>query len=186
MVKRLKRMPATSLRRSEHERSWTPHVQSIMTWAYIAGFFDGEGSLTQNGHGCRITIPQTNLEVLQAIKQFTRCGRVIHVTKRRPHWKESWTFAISRQSDVLRFLRRITPFLVVKRALIVAQCPRITMMVERLKREEAARIGQRRTMRDLRRRGWSYRAIGNRVGMDWGWVRRIALRAAPERATKAS
>ncbi|MDO8621975.1 MAG: LAGLIDADG family homing endonuclease [bacterium] len=151
-----------------------------MTWEYIAGFFDGEGSLTQNGRGCRITIPQTNLKVLQAIKQFTRCGRVIRVTKRRPHWKESWVFSISRQSDVLRFLQHVTPFLIVKHALSVTQRPRIATMVERLEQEETARVRQRRTVRSLRRRGWSYRAIGKRVGLDWGWIRRIALHAAPK------
>ncbi|HPA25214.1 MAG TPA: LAGLIDADG family homing endonuclease [bacterium] len=45
-----------------------------MTWNYVAGFFDGEGSITKNGSGFRITIVQTNKEVLEEIKKFIQLG----------------------------------------------------------------------------------------------------------------
>lgn len=48
-----------------------------MTWEYIAGFFDGEGSICHNGKGYRVTIVQTNQEVLDDIVQFSGVGSVI-------------------------------------------------------------------------------------------------------------
>ena len=59
-----------------------------MNWSYIAGFFDGEGSVAHNGKGFRITIAQTDLEILNLIKDFTGVGHVIEVTKRKKHWKK--------------------------------------------------------------------------------------------------
>ena len=86
-----------------------------MTWQYISGFFDGEGSLCHNGKGYRITIPQTSESVLQSIKTFVGSGQVIHVTKRKVHWKESWVFYIARQEDVYMFLRKIAAHVIVKK-----------------------------------------------------------------------
>ncbi len=48
-----------------------------MTWNYVVGFFDGEGSITKNGSGFRITIVQTNKEVLEEIKKFIQLGGVL-------------------------------------------------------------------------------------------------------------
>lgn len=148
-----------------------------MTWAYIAGFFDGEGSVTRNGSGFRVTIPQTNIEVLQTIQQFVGCGSVIHVTKRRSHWKESWTYAIAKQTEVLHFLKRIAPHLVVKRDLVRTIIPGISRSVTQYGRSTARREQRLRVAVALRRRGWTYRSIGRRVGMDWGWTRRMILRS---------
>ncbi|MBI4449471.1 LAGLIDADG family homing endonuclease [Candidatus Uhrbacteria bacterium] len=148
-----------------------------MTWAYIAGFFDGEGSLSRNGNGFRITIPQTNIEVLNTIQRFAGCGNVIHVTKRQRHWKESWIYAVAKQEDVLYVLRSIGPHLVVKRHLMQAALPDIARTVAQYRREATQRKQQFRTAMSLRKRGWTYRDIGKRLGMDWGWTRRKLLRA---------
>ncbi len=148
-----------------------------MTWAYIAGFFDGEGSLSRNGNGFRVTIPQTNVEVLCTIQRFAGYGNVIHVTKRQRHWKESWIYAVAKQEEVLHFLHRIGPYLVVKRNLVKAALPGIAQMVAQYRHEMVRRKQQFRTAVSLRKRGWTYRDIGRRLGMDWSWTRRIIMKA---------
>jgi len=146
-----------------------------MNWSYVAGFFDGEGSVTRNGNGYRVTIPQTHEGVLKEMRRFTGYGTVMKTTARQKHWKQSWTFFISRQSLVKHFLNHVQPYLLVKRELVDQVLPVVTKMTEqnqeKLKRvrfykHEAAR---------LRLRGLSYRGIGKRLGLDWGYVRRLTL-----------
>ncbi len=64
-----------------------------MTREYVAGFFDGEGSPAKSGNGFRISIPQTNLEVVGAIKAFSGVGTICIPIKRQSHWKDSWIFS---------------------------------------------------------------------------------------------
>lgn len=85
-----------------------------MNWQYIAGFFDGEGTITHNGKGFRITIPQTNELVLQKIRLFAGYGNIIYNPKRKSYWSDGWTYYIAKQSEVYKFLMKIKPFLVVK------------------------------------------------------------------------
>ena len=86
-----------------------------MKWEYIAGFFDGEGSLTHNGKSYRVTIAQANFEVLELIHSYTHLGHIRKERKREAHWKESWVYYIARQEDVLKFLLKVRPFLIVKK-----------------------------------------------------------------------
>ena len=88
-----------------------------MNWNYIAGFFDGEGSVAHNGMGFRISIPQTNEEVLNEIRNFTKIGFVIPVKKRKSHWKDSWVYYIASKKDVYYFLNQAVPYLIVKKDL---------------------------------------------------------------------
>lgn len=90
-----------------------------MTWQYIAGFFDGEGSFCHNGKGFRITISQTDENVLNEIKKFTGLGNVIKVTKRRDHWKDAWVYYIAKQEDVLTFTQNTTEYLLVKKDILI-------------------------------------------------------------------
>ena len=60
-----------------------------MNWNYIAGFFDGEGTLTRTGSRYKIGITQTNKEVLEEIQSFTKIGLMHRIKKRKPHWKDA-------------------------------------------------------------------------------------------------
>lgn len=77
-----------------------------MTWNYVVGFFDGEGSITKNGSGFRITIVQTNKEVLEEIKKFIQLGGVMEITKRKLHWKDCWVYYIASPKDVHIFFNK--------------------------------------------------------------------------------
>lgn len=147
----------------------------MVSWSYIAGFFDGEGSITHNGRGFRVTIPQTNLGVLLEIKKFTGVGYVIKIAKRRAHWKTAWIFYVASQRDVRSFLRRVQPNLILKRTRIARILKKLDRIVSDQRRRHT--IAQTRKLRAkyLRQSGLSYRAIGRAVGIDWGYARRIIL-----------
>jgi len=147
----------------------------MINWSYLAGFFDGEGSITHNGKGFRITIPQTNLEVIKKIQQFTKYGNVLSISKRKSHWKDSWIYYIARQKDILFFLKRIFPHLVVKKSYTKQVIKTLNIVVARQERHASAIKNRKINARGLRKRGLSYRAIGKRLNIDWGYARRIIL-----------
>ena len=147
-----------------------------MEWRYIAGFFDGEGSLGHNGKGFRITIPQTNLEVLRAIQQYCGVGDIIKVTKRKPHWKDSWVYYVSTQKEVYYFLQNVRPWVIVKRSRVQGVLIELKKYLKRVAVKR--RLMEKRLGRSiqLRRRGLTYREIGRRVEADHGYIRRLILK----------
>jgi hypothetical protein len=147
-----------------------------MTWQYIAGFFDGEGSVLRQGTGYRIVIPQTDERVLQEIKAFVGSGRVSSITKRREHWKDSWIYYIARQRDVLPFLDAIAPLVIVKRSIIVRTLPKLRKIVARQITTEKTMLVNHDRAAELRKRGLTYRAIGKEIGLSWSHVRRLLLK----------
>lgn len=152
-----------------------------MTWSYIAGFFDGEGSLVRHyrGHGFRALIPQTNLQVLEEIQKFTEFGYIFEVTKRKEHWKQGWLYGVSRQSDVLILLKNIQEYTIVKRKLIDEALPRIERRLKELgalKKQLHERLALAYKMRG---KGETYRTIGRRLKVDYGYIRKM-MKKHPE------
>lgn len=86
-----------------------------MTNEYVAGFFDGEGTIIINNNKIRAAATQTNEEVLTLIKDFVKVGSVTKLTKRKEHWKDAWRYNLMNNKDVLIFLKKIEPFLIVKK-----------------------------------------------------------------------
>jgi|WetSurMetagenome_2_1015567.scaffolds.fasta_scaffold02993_10 hypothetical protein len=146
-----------------------------MTWEYIAGFFDGEGSISHHGKGYRITIPQTNFEVLEEIRKFIGVGYIIQPKKRKAHWKDSWIYYIAKQKDVEFFLKKTKSFLIVKRELSsLAE----KIVSEFARGQETKKLNRNKKMilaKKLRDEGLTYREIGKRVNTDFGQVRRLIL-----------
>jgi len=148
-----------------------------MTWEYIAGFFDGEGSITNNGKGFRVSISQTNQEVLEAIRSFVGFGFVIKTKKRKEYWKDCWVYYITKQKEVYSFLLKVSPFLIVEKRKAESCLPLLKETV-RKQQERQIRLKHRiKTIKKLRNKGLTYRAIGKQLGMDWGYARRLFLRS---------
>jgi len=146
-----------------------------MNWDYIAGFFDGEGSVTDYKRKCRVTITQTNQEVLERIRRFAGVGSIAEITKRKSHWKDSWVYYISKQIDLLKFLNGVVPRLVVKRKLARNA---IVVLEYKLQKREVRRQELSLRMhkaRELRKQGLPYRDIGKALNIDFGHARRIVL-----------
>lgn len=144
-----------------------------MRWEYIAGFFDGEGSITHNGKGYRITIPQTNREVLEEIQKFVGAGYVFETNKRKEHWKDSWVYYIARQEEVYNFLLNIRGLVIVKRPLVEITIPILKKVVVRQHLKISTREKRMEKAKILREQGYTYRAIGKKLNIDFGYARRL-------------
>ncbi len=88
---------------------------------YLAGFFDGEGSLTirfrkdnryKNGVQIlpRINITQANKEILEKIKRTTKCGN-IYFNRR----DGTWSLDIYKIDELIKFTKMIKDKVIVKR-----------------------------------------------------------------------
>ena len=146
-----------------------------MNWSYIAGFFDGEGSLTHNGIGFRITIPQTNEEVLNEIKDFTGVGNVIKLRKREVHWKDAWLYYIASKKDVRIFLKKMIPYLIIKKKSAIAAIPCLEKQLVEMRNKKILHDKRKMQAKKLRVKGLDYRTIGKKLGIDWGYARRLVL-----------
>ena len=146
-----------------------------MTWEYIAGFFDGEGTITYNGKGYRINIPQTNKTVLDNIRSFINIGGVCKVTKRQPHWKESWVYFIAKQDDIYKFVKGVLPYLIVKRSKVKKYIPELLLILRMQQKRRKAHNDKFKKALNFRRHGLSYRKIGLKMKMDHGYIRRLIL-----------
>lgn len=146
-----------------------------MSWEYIAGFFDGEGTIAHNGKGFRIAITQTNQEVLEDIQKFSNAGHVAGIAKRKLYWKDSWVYYIAKQRDVYKFLKKIKPFLIVKKKLAEKTIPELEKVLEQQEIKRKLFIYRKQKSKKLRTMGSTYREIGKYLGIDWGYARRLIL-----------
>lgn len=147
-----------------------------MTWQYIAGFFDGEGSISYNGKGYRLTISQSHYTVLKQIHTFTGVGHIFKVTKRQAHWKDSWVYSISKQSDIVLFLKQIKPYLVVKKGLVVDILPKLLKQTKIHENRLLKSKFLQKSAKELRKDHLSYREIGKRLNIDFGHARRLTMK----------
>lgn len=103
----------------------TVRQMSLTEAAWLAGFFDGEGSLSQfmGGRSKRhptwiLAIGNTSVAALEQCVRVTGVGRVNGKSMRaRPdHYKPQHQWRITRQRDIAEICRQMLPFLVIKRA----------------------------------------------------------------------
>lgn len=83
-----------------------------LTWEYIAGFFDGEGSLSrhsQNKNIWIISIAQNTANVLVKIKEFIGYGSIYYDSSGK-----NYKYQIFRRKEVADFVSQIAPFIIVK------------------------------------------------------------------------
>jgi len=87
-----------------------------MAWAYVAGFFDGEGSVvdySSKNYRCHthyeICMVQKDRAVLDEIQSFLGYGRV------SKHGEDCWMLKIHRHADQTDFMEGVLPYSIVKR-----------------------------------------------------------------------
>jgi len=128
-----------------------------MTWEYVAGFFDGEGSIVHNGKGFRIAITQTNEEVLKKIQKLSGAGYILTLKKRKSHWKDSWLFYIAKQEDVYRFILGIKDYLIVKKQLAEQTVVKLKIHLEIERRRKLLKEKRLRRAKILRAKDQKFR-----------------------------
>ena len=146
-----------------------------MSWEYIAGFIDGEGSIVERNQGYNILISQANFEVLDKIRKFVGHGYVYALTKRRRHWKDAWVYSSGGSKETFRLLTKIADKLVVKRVLARKVLIRLESRLKEIENERHLRRERLRLGKKLRERGLTYREIGKELNADFGYIRRLIL-----------
>ena len=81
---------------------------------YIAGFFDGEGTIGLNPYPIT-NCGQCNEEILQQMRDFVGLGDVYIQREAQGKWRKCFQWKISGK-NAIRFLEIITPHLVLKKA----------------------------------------------------------------------
>lgn len=144
-----------------------------MDWRYIAGFFDGEGTLTKVEKRYRIYITQTNFGVLDAIRRFTGVGNVRPIKKRQPHWQDAWVYYIADKHRIRSFLDGVKPYLIVKKRLALAALDAVDVKIKNEQERISLKHSRIKVIAQRRDQGLSYRAIGKELGIDWGYARKL-------------
>jgi hypothetical protein len=102
----------------------TARQMSLTEAAWIAGFFDGEGSIGQYlaGRGKKhptwfLSIPNTHFGSLDYCQRITGVGRINDKnSKSRPvHHQPQRMWRVDRQRDIAQICRQMLPYLVIKR-----------------------------------------------------------------------
>lgn len=136
---------------------------------WLAGFFDGEGCVylhKKQTHSVEINISNTQAGVITAIHERVRVGQVVCTTYNRAEWKSKYSWRIRNYDDVGTFLRRVTPFLVIKREQALAALARI----DAAQVEKEKLIARNRSIIDMAAAGVSGVEIARRFGVSQSLV----------------
>lgn len=108
-------------------RSWlkplTVKKMKLTDAAWLAGFFDGEGSLVLSNSGRDgknagvITIPNTCYKSLQKCLRITGAGSIItkNMLPKPKSRKQLWVWQIRSQRNVVSTLKQMAPYLITKK-----------------------------------------------------------------------
>ena len=85
-------------------------------------------------------------------------------------------YYIARQKDVYFFITHIVRFLRVKKNAAEKVIPILSIYLANKYRHELYTERMKRIAKKMRIEGHTYREIGKKVGLDWGYVRRILIK----------
>jgi hypothetical protein len=92
---------------------------SLLDAAYLAGFVDGEGTITiskskERKRTC-IRISNTNKEIMDWIKETVGNGHILTRTWNNKRWKNSYEYSLDGGNRVKELVCQIFPFLKIKK-----------------------------------------------------------------------
>lgn len=117
-----------------------------MNWNYIAGYFDGEGSIwaSRKGKGLKVTVAfsNTNKESLNKMCEYTKLGSVYPTYRRKqqPHWKQAYLWEIQNHGDALKFIKKVMNLCIIKKKKLSSIKKQIKEHKWRLKRSENIKL----------------------------------------------
>lgn len=135
--------------------------------AWLAGFFDGEGSVDLAREGITLSIANTVRAVMEAVHARTGVGNMDQVEFINKPWRTKYVWRIRNFPEIRTVLLLIRPYLTIKA--LVADAA-----LERIAAKQAfhdAVTARNHEMQRLRRdEGLSYSAIAKRYGVSWQFV----------------
>lgn len=87
--------------------------------AWLAGWLEGEGTFGfQQVNGVvypKLAAASTDHDTLERAQAITGVGRIMNITKQKPHHKQSWIWNVYRCNDVLALMQAIEPLMMSRR-----------------------------------------------------------------------
>ena len=155
-----------------------------MHWAYVAGYFDGEGHVQFRAAPSRpdyrligLTWSNTHLRSLELIQECIGCGIITH-RKRYGDYKQGHVLHIERVLEIIRVSEAMLPYLIVK-------FYEVTAMLAWAKEHRhpqtekwgmLGKIGVQEISRLYHEEGLTQAAIGEKFGLSGGAVSTFFLR----------
>jgi len=96
------------------------HVNTLTSEdaAYLAGFIDGEGTITiarsRNCYTIRVLVTNTDLDVLEWIKKVVGKGSIRKTKKRYENWNDCYVWALDTTYGGKELLSQLLPYLKIK------------------------------------------------------------------------
>ncbi len=89
----------------------------LMNWNYIAGFFDGEGSVhvRPNGTGAVLAFYNTNRRVIEEIQSFLGAGVIREMPQKNPRHRTLYSLNIVAHDELLRVTSELVRYSFMKR-----------------------------------------------------------------------
>jgi hypothetical protein len=98
-------------------------------WAWLAGLFEGEGSIAFTGrNSVFLDVGSTDEDIVRRCAEITGVGQVWCEDRPNPKWKRLWRWRAARAHDVELVLAQIAPYFGERRG------ARATAAIERLAR----------------------------------------------------
>jgi signal recognition particle subunit SEC65 len=89
-------------------------IINMISIDYIAGIIDGEGSIGIRKNRIRVVISNTNIEMLNKIKEYLGFGNVKDYDKRNPKWNREGRFITRNNNEAKILLSAINGKLIIK------------------------------------------------------------------------
>jgi hypothetical protein len=85
-------------------------------WAWLAGLYEGEGSLAFTGrNSVFLYIASTDKDVVERTREVAGVGYVRLMRAAEPTRKELWAWQVGHKEDILKVLAEIEPYLGARR-----------------------------------------------------------------------
>lgn len=91
----------------------------IINWAYVGGFFDGEGSIHIDGNCIHPIFSQQHLPTLENIANFMQAEGIQCKIYDTRHNNSTYQIGVSTKRDnITKFLSKIIPYVTMKRRVV--------------------------------------------------------------------
>jgi hypothetical protein len=110
-----------------HQRTSRVRIMTAIEAAWLAGFFDGEGSISKsrvtNGHSLKehtywkLSIPNTSKEALKKVIRVTGIGKTSPRSKDKKHHKQLWLWQVHAVKEIQDIARQILPYVEIREKL---------------------------------------------------------------------
>lgn len=88
----------------------------IMSIAWLAGLYEGEGCLSRHREGgWALTIASTDRDVIERAKLVAGVGHITFKKRQMEHWQDQYVWRVTRSDDLVKLVEKLRPHLGIRR-----------------------------------------------------------------------